>query len=90
MITVDTCRQCGEPLRITTDRQFGNLTINAVLFCPSGHGIDGTGKTALDRISIPMDSALLNLSYDDAIQRAMLQRLAEFRARRITQKEIEG
>jgi hypothetical protein len=32
----------------------------------------------------------LNLSYDDAIQRAMLQRLAEFRARRITQKEIEG
>jgi hypothetical protein len=31
----------------------------------------------------------LNLSHDDAIRRAMLQRLAEFRARRAAQKEIQ-
>lgn len=90
MIEIDCCLKCREPLQITTDRQIGNFIMDAILFCPSGHGIDGTGERVRERLVTPMTDALIGLSYVDAVRRAMQKSLADFRKKHETQKETEN
>jgi len=83
------CSNCGRALVALPKPSLTDFTTTLHVFCPSGHGIDGTGRNIHAPIWSPLKFVLdaAGMTREQRLFKVAESKLAEFRAEQTTQKE---